>query len=336
MEKWFSPIQASGLPAAESILVFAPHPDDEIFGCGGAITLYAQQQSCVHIHILTDGAGYATQEDRIAIREKRRNESINAITQLGIGINYDFGPYQDRSLMQESSLIQHIKQLLQQHQPQLVIAPSPWEIHPDHQACARAVTAAISAIQRTNLSEIALMFYEIGNPLRTNFLLDISNVWHIKAKSMQSFSSQLQNQDYLKHVQGLNAYRTYSLPMNVQYAEAYYYLDASVLLSMTSPKNNSDESTAGLAQFFQDHWTESVLQSASVYAEELQREVIKQEKHNAELIQVQLKILQLQDLLSARLASVQQELIDIKQTTSWRITKPLRIMRSYINSIRGK
>lgn len=346
MEKWFNPIKASALPKAEKVLILAPHPDDEIFGCGGAIGLYVQQETSVHIHVLTDGAGYAPFADRACVREKRKNESSAAITQISREISYDFGPYQDRSLMQESNLIEHIKKLLRQHRPEVVFAPSPWEIHPDHQACARAVTAAISAIQRIDESGIDLMFYEIGYPLHANFLLDISSVWSIKEKSMRCFSSQLVNQDYLRHVQGLNIYRTYNLPMHVQYAEAYHYLSADDLLSSTKIRKNSVNGNEVSSQLLLDHWTESVLQSASVHAEELQREVIKYEKSHAEMIQIQLKTLQLQEQilareqlsrekLSAHLAILQKQLLDMHQSTSWYITKPLRVLGGWLKKIRG-
>ena len=40
-------------------LVLAPHPDDEVYGCGGAVALHVQAGHRVHVVILTDGAGQA-------------------------------------------------------------------------------------------------------------------------------------------------------------------------------------------------------------------------------------------------------------------------------------
>lgn len=282
MESWFAPTQPGVLPAARKVLVLAPHPDDEIFGCGGAIALYARQAVPVHVHILTDGAGYAQQAQRAQIRATRQEESRLALARLGSGIHCEFGPYQDRALLQESSLIAHMVALLEQHAPELVIAPSPWEIHPDHQACARAAAAAVALWQRRTQSDVGLMLYEIGSPLRPNLLLDITPVWEAKEQAMQSFASQLEQQDYIRHVQGLNSYRTYTLPPAVRYAEAYHHLSGADMAAMEC---GADDARAAqtLAARCMDHWVESALQSASVHAEGLQQALLVQREHSTQL-----------------------------------------------------
>ena len=282
MESWFAPTQPGVLPAARKVLVLAPHPDDEIFGCGGAIALYARQAVPVHVHILTDGAGYAQQAQRAQIRATRQEESRLALARLGSGIHCEFGPYQDRALLQESSLIAHMVALLEQHAPELVIAPSPWEIHPDHQACARAAAAAMALWQRRTQADVGLMLYEIGSPLRPNLLLDITSVWEAKEQAMQSFASQLEQQDYIRHVQGLNSYRTYTLPPAVRYAEAYHHLSGADMAAMEC---GADEAPAAptLAARCMDHWVESALQSASVHAEGLQQALLVQREHSTQL-----------------------------------------------------
>jgi len=282
MESWFAPTQPGALPAARKVLVLAPHPDDEVFGCGGAIALYAQQAVPVHVHILTDGAGYAPQAQRAQIRATRQQESRLALARLGSGIDCDFGPYQDRALLQEGSLIAHMVALLEQHAPGLVIAPSPWEIHPDHQACARAAAAAVALWQRRTQADVGLMLYEIGSPLRPNLLLDITAVWEAKEQAMQSFASQLEQQDYIRHVQGLNSYRTYTLPPAVRYAEAYQHLSGDDLAAMHRAAEDAPAASI-LAARCMDHWVESALQSASVHAEGLQQALRVQTEHSAAL-----------------------------------------------------
>ena len=48
-------------------LVLAPHPDDEVFGCAGAIMRHVAAGEQVKVHILTDGAYRAAND----LRESR-------------------------------------------------------------------------------------------------------------------------------------------------------------------------------------------------------------------------------------------------------------------------
>jgi LmbE family N-acetylglucosaminyl deacetylase len=103
----------------------------------------------------------------------------------------------------------------------LVYAPSPWEIHPDHRQATWLVIEAMKRIKHY----MRLAFYEIGAPLRPNVLLDITSVQSAKEVAMQAFSSQQERQDFSGQIQALNKYRTYSLPSSVKAVEAYWLLE---------------------------------------------------------------------------------------------------------------
>lgn len=65
------------------------------------------------------------------------------------------------------------------------------------------------------------MFYGIGYPAAINTMLDISQEVHIKRAALECFASQLALRDYLRHMEALNVYRTYTLPESVRAAEDY-------------------------------------------------------------------------------------------------------------------
>ena len=103
MEDWYLPYSPSSLPVAQNVLVLAPHPDDEIFGCGGCLALYRRAGVNIHVYVLSDGAGYAEAEDRVEIYLTRQAETNAALASLGIGPAV-FEGLADRSLAAQAEL----------------------------------------------------------------------------------------------------------------------------------------------------------------------------------------------------------------------------------------
>jgi hypothetical protein len=114
-------------------------------------------------------------------------------------------------------LIQRILGAFAEHQPDIVYAPSWWEIHPDHLALAMATVEAV----RRSPRPLRLAMYEVGVPLHPNMLLDITDIVDCKQAAVACFPSQLAQQPYDQHIAALNRFRTYTLPASVTAAEAY-------------------------------------------------------------------------------------------------------------------
>jgi LmbE family N-acetylglucosaminyl deacetylase len=211
------PYEASALPTsgARGVLIVAPHPDDEVFGCGGTAALYAQAGIPVRALILTDGGLWGVPPEGQSIVAARQAEARAAAAVLGCEPPI-FETFADRSLDAGEAtahlLAQHVRRL----RADVVMAPSPWEIHPDHRAAALLAIAAIGLLGEGH----TLVQYEIGAPLLPNVLLDITPVRQLKQQAMACFASQLAMQRYDRHVNALNVFRTYTLPANVEAAEA--------------------------------------------------------------------------------------------------------------------
>jgi LmbE family N-acetylglucosaminyl deacetylase len=68
------------------VLVLAPHPDDEVLGCGGAIMSHVDAGDPVHVIILTNGGRQeGVGDDPQLYMEQRKRESTDAAGILGYG-----------------------------------------------------------------------------------------------------------------------------------------------------------------------------------------------------------------------------------------------------------
>lgn len=225
MENLLIPYQATFLIPAKGALVLAPHPDDEVFGCGGAIMRHIEQGVPVHVVVVSDG-GYgveaASRDDYV---RQRQAESIAAGERLGYGVPI-FWAYRDREVSYGEKLVLEIAAAIQSAKADLVYAPSMLEMHPDHRALAMA---AIEAVRRAG-DGVRLALYEVGVPLQPNVLLDITGLADRKMAAMGCFFSQLTKQRYDLDVAALNRYRSYTLPASVTAAEAFAVFDAAALM----------------------------------------------------------------------------------------------------------
>jgi LmbE family N-acetylglucosaminyl deacetylase/glycosyltransferase involved in cell wall biosynthesis len=210
----YSPARLRG----ERLLVFAPHPDDEVIACGGLIAQHRLENRAVRVVIATDGSGAGDATTREA-------ESRHGLAKLGDGIEVEFLRFPDRALGDDAA--SRIRQELAAFRPDLVLVPSPVEIHPDHLALARLV---IETVQRdetlfADLATARIAFYEVSQPLKPNAIVDITDVADAKYAAIAAHTSQLAQRDYLGYARGLNAYRTMTLPAECKFAEAYFVVD---------------------------------------------------------------------------------------------------------------
>ena len=223
MEQLLVPYQASpGLPA-RSVLVLAPHADDEVFGCGGALALHVRAGVPVRVVVLTDGAA-GGMGDALETSRLRAEESLAAARVIGYAAP-EFWHLPDRGLGYGEALVERIAEAIRNSRADLVYAPSVREMHPDHLITA---LASLEAVRRVG-GELRLAMYEIGVPLPPTTLVDITGVRAIKAEAGRAFASQLARQDYDQQIAALNRFRSYTLPRQVEAAEAYWVVAATEL-----------------------------------------------------------------------------------------------------------
>src|SRR5256885_127055 len=82
----FEPLDLRG----ERLLVLAPHPDDEVIGCGGLVALHLREGRPVHVVVCTDGA-------QAGDGAQREAESRTALAMLG-DATIEFLRFPDREL----------------------------------------------------------------------------------------------------------------------------------------------------------------------------------------------------------------------------------------------
>ena len=210
------PYQGSPLPKARGVLVFAPHPDDEIFGCGGALARHQLAGDRIHVILLTSGDYDGSGMSDAAYVRTRLQESAEAARLLGVERPKAWG-LQDRAIIYGEELIDRMRRAIDEAGADVVYAPSPWELHPDHRTVAMA---AIESVRRRD-EHVSLYLYEVSAPLRPNFLLDVTPVWPLKFQAMQAFRSQEEKLPYASFISALNRFRALTVFPVAEYVEAF-------------------------------------------------------------------------------------------------------------------
>jgi len=211
------------------LLVLAPHPDDEVFGCAAVLLEGVRSEAEIHVAIVTDGGA---QGDVV----ERRGESIEAARRLGTP-EPEFWGFADRSLSpSDPALLARLRWRLEEVDPELVLVPSPAEIHPDHRALALAVYRVLrettTGAQRAGFR---LAAYEVSAFLRPNCLVDLTADWEQITHASRSFASQNSIQPYLEVLDAMAIARRLTLGPGVTRACAYHVVDSEFVNRHSAP-----------------------------------------------------------------------------------------------------
>ena len=127
------------------MLVVAPHPDDEVAGCGGAILAHRRYGDRVRVAVATDGRrSRALGMDAERTAAVRRGEAEAAAAELDVELDWLGLPEGEWRI---STLADRLAEILRRECPEIVYAPSRIDFHPEHERVARALARALDAAQ---------------------------------------------------------------------------------------------------------------------------------------------------------------------------------------------
>jgi Uncharacterized proteins, LmbE homologs len=181
-----------------NVLVIAPHPDDEVLGCGGTITKRVAQGHTVYVCVVTKGCEPLFREEYI---EKGRFECRTADKFLGVKetVFLDF-PAAMLEEIKRYQLNDAILNVVQRIKPDEVYMPHRGDMQLDHKMVVDAAMVALRPkykhiVKRIyayeTLSETGWDISNTVNEFIPNVYEDISDTLELKLKAMALFKSQL-------------------------------------------------------------------------------------------------------------------------------------------------
>lgn len=191
--------------------MFAPHPDDETWGCGGTIAKRISEGYEVSIVVMTDGRyafltmlGIDSDPTPEELKEIRKEEVKRATGILGVPEeNLIFLNFVDGTLENNTEKAEEkVTEILSKNHPVEVYSPCKKDAHPDHRAAYRIVR---NSIRKLGISAVTYQ-YSIGqkysrigpiidallNLLKHNMVrVDISKFLSLKETAAKEFKSEL-------------------------------------------------------------------------------------------------------------------------------------------------
>jgi len=176
----------------DRVMILSPHPDDESLATGGLIQRAVEGGAQVRILYATNGDNNPWPQrvverklrinasDRARWGRRRQNEAVEALTHLGVppGTSTRFLGFPDQSFTKallglDSRPLNALLSEIASWRPTLLVTPSSFDIHPDHNALAVFISLAL---QKIDFPVEQLLFIVHGkssnpHPVRTSLRL---------------------------------------------------------------------------------------------------------------------------------------------------------------------
>ncbi len=198
------------------VLVIAPHPDDEMLGCGGTMIKHIEAGDDVYVCIVTKGYAPLFQEDVI---EKGRNEARSCHKMIGVKETFflDF----PAAMIEKSDRFElngKLLDIIRTVSPDEVFIPHWGDMQKDHQIVADACMVALRPkyepkVKRIysyeTMSETAWNAPNVQNEFIPNVFVDISNQLVNKLDALSVFQSQLSSYPDARSIEAVEALAKY-------------------------------------------------------------------------------------------------------------------------------
>lgn len=198
-----------------NVLVLAPHADDEVLGCGGAIRRHVLQGDKVVVVVLTNASIGAAELFSPAAVASIREEARAAHAVLGVTTTvFDELPAPQLDQFATYKLADCILGHVNAFRPDTVYVPHRGDLHVDHQATYRAALVALrpqpgQGVHRVYAYETLSETEWSGPSADTAFLpmryVNIESTLPEKISAMKRFASQLRPFPHPRSIEAIQA-----------------------------------------------------------------------------------------------------------------------------------
>ena len=178
------------------ILVLAAHPDDAELGCGGTI---AKQVSLGHkVGVIDFTRGELGTRGTVMTRDQEAQDSARI---LGLSLRENLN-FRDGFFQNDETHQREVIRIIRKYQPEIVIANAIYDRHPDHgkgsslsfESCFYAGLAKIetkdNGVNQSAWRPKHLYHFIQSQLLPPDFVVDVSDFWDTKMKSVRAFKTQ--------------------------------------------------------------------------------------------------------------------------------------------------
>ena len=208
------------------MLVIAPHPDDEVLGCGGTIVKHAKNGNEVYLCVVTKGYTPDWSEEFLKNRPKEI-EKANKI--LGIKKTHflDY-PTVKLDTIPQKELNEAISKVVNEVKPDILCIPHKGDVNKDHRL---VFEASLVATRPANHKVKKILSYETlsetdwGQPIEPfvpNVYVDISETLDKKIEAMKAYGSELKQYPHPRSLEIIEALaKKRGSEVGVKFAEAF-------------------------------------------------------------------------------------------------------------------
>lgn len=215
------------------ILVIAPHPDDEVLGCGGSIAKHVKNGDDVFLCIVTKAymPDWSKEFLKNRTKEIKKANKILSIKKTYL-LNY---PTVKLDTISQKELNGSLSNVVKEVNPDILYIPHKGDLIRDHRLIFEASLVATRPVKcdvKRILSYEILSETEWGRPIEPfvpNFYVDISETFGIKIKAMKAYGSELKQYPHSRSLEIIEASaKKRGSEIGVRFAEAFVLIREKV------------------------------------------------------------------------------------------------------------
>lgn len=208
--------------AGATAIVLAPHPDDEVIGCGGTILRLARAGCRVVCVQATDGSdGWALRDLPDAKRREVRLVESRAVATLAGIKETDFWREDNRAFRASDAMISRLAGLFRRLEPRLVFTPFLTDSHRDHLTL-NAIAAGAMLASGDALDGARVLGYEVWALAPASVVCDVTEVREEQEDLLRLYENAMRVDDFVDLCERRNYYNACRYLGRSGYAEVFH------------------------------------------------------------------------------------------------------------------